>query len=102
MWDVERRHGKDARIAKYLVKVCCKDNPALKHDVVGYLADAGFEAVVWSMLVVSFSMVAGSGNGNGVDEHGVSYCESFLTAASDDVAVLDRGPVDDANVDDVH
>lgn len=70
--------------------------------MVGYLADAGFEAVVCSTFVISFSAVAGSGDGDRVNEHGVCYCESFLTATSDDVAVLDRGPVDDTNVHHIH
>lgn len=43
---VQSRHGEDGRIAKYLIKVGCENDPVLKHDVVGYLADAGFEAVV--------------------------------------------------------
>lgn len=68
----------------------------------GHLANAGFEAVVCHMFVGSLSAVAGPRDSDRVDEHGVCYCESFLTAASDDVAVLDRGPVDDTNVCHVH
>ena len=99
---VEGRHGEDGRIAKNFVEVCCENNPIFDHDVVGYLADAGFEAVCYISFVVSLSAVAGSGDSDRVDEHGVCYSESFLTAASDDIAVLDRSPVDDTNIDNVH
>ena len=100
--NVESGHRVDGRIAKYFVDVGCENNPILKHDVVGYLADAGFEAIVCAMFVVSFSAVAGSGDSDRIDEHGVCYCEPFLTAASKNVTVLDRGPVDDTDIYHVH
>ena len=100
--DVEGPHGEDGRIAKYSVEVGCENDPIFKHDMMSYLADAGLEAVVCSTPVVSFSAVAGSGDSDRVDEHCVCHCECFLTAASDDVAVLDRGPVNDTNVYHVH
>lgn len=70
--------------------------------MVGYLADASFEAVVCGVFVVSLSAVAGSGDRDRINKHGICYCESFLTAASNDVTVLDRGPVDDTDIYHVH
>lgn len=99
--DIEGGHGEDGRIAKHFVEVGCENDPVLEHNVMGYLADAGFEAVVCGMFAM-FSAVAGSWDSDRVDEHGVCYCESFLTAASDDITVLYRGPVDDTNVDHIH
>ena len=100
--DVDGRHREDGRIAIYFVEVRCENNPVFKHDVVHYLPDAGFETVVWSTSVVPFSAEVGSRNGDRIDQHSICYCKSFLTAASDHVAVLDRGPVDDTNVRHVH
>ena len=100
--DVDGRHREDGRIAIYLVEVRCENNPIFKHDVVGYLPDAGFEAVVWSTSIVSSSAKTCSRNCDRIDEHSICYCKSFLTAASDHVAVLDKSPVDDTNVCHIH
>lgn len=102
LWDVESGHGVHGRIAEYFVEVGCENDPVLKHDVVGYLADASFEAVVCGVFAVSLAVVAGSRDRDRVDEHGIGYCESLLTAASNDVTVLNRGPVDDTNIYHVH
>ena len=100
--DVDGRHREDGRIAIYFVEVRCENDPAFKHDVVNYLPDAGFKTVVWSTSAIPFSAEVGSRNCDRIDEHSICYRKSFLTAASNYVAVLDRGPVDDTNVCHVH